>query len=268
MRVRFSTFGPLRRYLPENRDSVELELPEGATAAELLDRLDSTWGESGIILINGILADEDTRLCHGDAVEVFAPVGGGQEPARSAARADLERLRSPFGRLWLRLRERVLRLYTDLRFQRHPDVSWVTDTVAVGRAFEPGQVPRLAAEGISAVVDLREEAVDDAKLLIRHGILLLHLPSTDGHAPSQDQLTQGVDWVRAQIAAGRKVLVHCAGGIGRSPLLVCAVLVREGHTAQQALEKVRTRRWQVAPNDRQLEALLAFEAHVRRDAGT
>jgi protein-tyrosine phosphatase/sulfur carrier protein ThiS len=260
MRVRFSTVGPLRRYLPEGSDSVELDLPGGATAADLLERLDITWGETGIIQINGVLADDDTPLRDGDAVEVFAPIGGGQGPAPSGARADLKTLGNPLGRLWLRARERVLRLFSDLRRQHRLDVSWVTDSLAVGGAFESGHVRRLAAAGVRAVVDLREEAVDDEALLANHGIRLLHLPATDTHAPTQEQLDRGVAWIREQIAEGRRVFVHCAGGIGRSPLLVCAVLVSEGNTAQRALDRVRARRWQVAPNDRQLEALLKFEA--------
>lgn len=50
--------------------------------------------------------------------------------------------------------------------------------------------------------------------------------------------------------------------------MICSVLVSEGMTGPEALERVRTRRWQSAPNDRQIEGLLAFESFWQaRQAG-
>jgi hypothetical protein len=45
--------------------------------------------------------------------------------------------------------------------------------------------------------------------------------------------------------------------------MACAVLVAQGYGAPEALRIVRTARWQALPNDRQLEALLAFERKWR-----
>lgn len=186
----------------------------------------------------------------------------------SQAGAELRSLGSPLGRLWLRLRERLFRQLSLLAPSRL-DVSWVTDALALGGAFDGRDVRRLAALGIAAVVDVRLEAVDDARVLERHGVHLLHLPTPDGHELSQEDLRRGVNWISAQLAERKKVLVHCAAGVGRSPLLVSAVLVSEGKTAAQALGQIRARRWQVAPNDRQLEALLEFEAgHSKRSQGS
>jgi hypothetical protein len=38
-----------------------------------------------------------------------------------------------------------------------------------------------------------------------------------------------------------------------------AILVAQGQTASSALKLLRSKRWQAAPNDRQLAALLDFE---------
>ena len=38
-----------------------------------------------------------------------------------------------------------------------------------------------------------------------------------------------------------------------------AILVAQGQTASAALKLLRSKRWQAAPNDRQLAALLDFE---------
>jgi hypothetical protein len=44
-----------------------------------------------------------------------------------------------------------------------------------------------------------------------------------------------------------------------------AVLVGQGYSAPEALRIVRTARWQALPNDRQLAALLNFEAMWRKN---
>lgn len=64
-----------------------------------------------------------------------------------------------------------------------------------------------------------------------------------------------------ELDRGGRVFAHCEHGVGRGPLMVTAVLVAEGMSAPEALELVREQRWQTAPNDRQVEGLLAFEAY-------
>jgi len=73
------------------------------------------------------------------------------------------------------------------------------------------------------------------------------------------QMEEGVDWVLDHIAEGGRAFLHCEHGVGRGPLMTCAVLVAQGYTAPQALRIVRKARWQALPNDRQLAALLDFE---------
>jgi sulfur carrier protein ThiS len=67
----------LRRYLPDERSPLPVELPERATVADLAAQLGITWGELGIVQVNGNLSDEKTTLHDGDLVEIFAPIGGG-----------------------------------------------------------------------------------------------------------------------------------------------------------------------------------------------
>jgi hypothetical protein len=88
------------------------------------------------------------------------------------------------------------------------NLSWVTDSLAVGGAFRPRDVRRLRAQGVTAVLDLREEASDDPDLLARQGIAFLRLPTPDAYPPSQEDFERGVEWVLAQQAAGHRVFVH------------------------------------------------------------
>jgi hypothetical protein len=144
----------------------------------------------------------------------------------------------------------------------------VTPQLAVGGSFRRRQIKRLRQRGITAVVDCRLEARDDADALRAAGIEFLHVPTPDHHGFTYDQLYQGVDWVLDHINNGGRAFLHCEHGVGRGPLLACAVLVAQGNGAAQALRTVRTARWQAMPNDRQLWALLAFEDQWRAERGT
>jgi protein-tyrosine phosphatase len=103
------------------------------------------------------------------------------------------------------------------------------------------------------------EAKDDPEALRHAGIEFLHLPTLDRHGFTYAQMHDGVDWVLDHIANGGRAFLHCEHGVGRGPLMACAVLVAQGHSAPEALRMVRHARWQALPNDRQLEALLNFE---------
>ncbi|HSR99142.1 MAG TPA: dual specificity protein phosphatase family protein, partial [Kofleriaceae bacterium] len=134
-------------------------------------------------------------------------------------------------------------------------MSWITDTFAIGGSFAPNQTEALARDhGVAAVVDVRGEACDDEVLLAKHGIELLHLPTIDFEPISPRMLQRGTAFVTAHLAAGRRVLVHCAQGIGRSALLGLCVLVECGHAPISALALAKARRRQVSPSRAQYEA--------------
>ena len=89
--------------------------------------------------------------------------------------------------------------------------------------------------------------------------MFLHLPTPDHYALTNEQLYRGVDWVLDHVARGGRAYLHCEHGVGRGPLMGCAVLIAQGLTAADALHLVKARRWQAMPNDRQLAALVEFE---------
>src|SRR5438270_265168 len=80
-----------------------------------------------------------------------------------------------------------------------------------------------------------------------------------------EQLRQGASWVQERIKQGGRVLIHCEHGVGRSVLLACAVLVYGGMKAQDALNLVQAKRWQAAPNQRQVARLKEFEDACRAE---
>ncbi len=158
----------------------------------------------------------------------------------------------------LRVLARLLEWLTDLQ-PKQLNYTDITPQLAVGGAFRKRQIKRLKHRGVTAVVDCRREAKDDASALSAAGIAFLHLPTLDRHGFTYEQMEHGVQWVLEHIADQGKAFLHCEHGVGRGPLMTCAVLVAQGHSAPQALRTVRAKRWQALPNDRQLAALLAFE---------
>lgn len=145
---------------------------------------------------------------------------------------------------------------------------WIADGLAVGGCFPIAAAAELArAHGISRVVDLRAECCDDERLLRQNGLTLLHLPTDDNCAIAPDRLHAGVAWVGEALDEGRRVLVHCQHGIGRSALLAVAVLVSRGLPPLQALEQAKRARALVSPSPPQLEALIAHARAVRLARG-
>jgi protein-tyrosine phosphatase len=148
------------------------------------------------------------------------------------------------------------------------DLSWITETLAIGGSFRPTQTAQLVRDhGVSAIVDLRGEESDDARLLAKHRIEFLHLPTIDFAPIGPAVLQRGVAFVTAQISAGRRVLVHCARGIGRSAVLVLSVLVEQGHAPLDALLLAKDRRQCLSPNPPQYEAWVEWLAIRQRDGG-
>ncbi len=77
MRLTIRLFGDLRRYLPRGQETIDLDLPEGATPSTVLERIGIHPGEVWLVRANKQIIAEDTPLSDGDDLEIFEPVGGG-----------------------------------------------------------------------------------------------------------------------------------------------------------------------------------------------
>ncbi|WP_370307298.1 isochorismatase family protein [Sinimarinibacterium flocculans] len=166
-----------------------------------------------------------------------------------------------------RLRRR-LTATTTLRIDWLPDelttpgaigLTWLPGRRDAGRAIDD-DVARIVAAGVSAVVCLldREEfqryGVDTLLDNYRHaGLDVLHCPTLDGWVPNDDELRQAVEWVESQRAAGKRVLVHCVGGLGRAGTIAACWLRHTGTDAQTAIDLVRRVRSQRAIETAQQE---------------
>lgn len=119
-------------------------------------------------------------------------------------------------------------------------VSQITPQLHVGGQYRRRGWKRLAARGITAVVNLRSEFDDnDAGIAPPR---YLHLPTLDDTPPTLEQLEKGVAFIASEIARGGGVYIHCGAGVGRAPALAAAYLVSTGMTPDEAWATIRARR--------------------------
>jgi ADP-ribosylglycohydrolase len=78
-----------------------------------------------------------------------------------------------------------------------------------------------------------------------HGMTWHHLPIRDLGAPDADARA---DWARLSpelhraLDAGKRILVHCRGGLGRAGTMAALLLIERGDSAEQAMARVREAR--------------------------
>jgi molybdopterin converting factor small subunit len=60
-----------------NEKEMLMDLPEGATPKDIIERLNILEKDAAIILINGRGGKIDTVIAQNDTVSIFPPVGGG-----------------------------------------------------------------------------------------------------------------------------------------------------------------------------------------------
>jgi protein-tyrosine phosphatase len=146
-----------------------------------------------------------------------------------------------------------------------PDLTFITNSLAVGGALRSDrQIGALPGLGITAVVDMRSESLDNVAELERLGIRFLHLPTKDWTPPTQEDLTTGTAWALDEMAHDGKVLLHCQHGVGRSVILGGAVLVKMGYDWQTALRLIREKRVGAAPHGDQVAALAEFAENQKK----
>ena len=115
-----------------------------------------------------------------------------------------------------------------------------------GPQWEPWSVPELRAAGFDAVINLSEHP-SDLEAFAAVGIEASWVPLPTDVPPTKESqercveaLPRAFEFVAAQMAKGRRVLVHCHGGRDRTGLLLAIIVARkEGLPARAAIEKVR-----------------------------
>jgi len=132
----------------------------------------------------------------------------------------------------------------------------IDEQVLVGGALMFDDLERLRQLGVRAVVNLCAERPDNPYRLRRAQMDYLWLPVADTHAPTVDQILQGLAWLEQRVQTGRKVYIHCAAGMGRSvTLLACWYLYTGSMNVSQVLAFVKRRRPQTSLRRRQVRRI-------------
>ena len=79
MKVRVKLYGTLGRRIPAHKASVgmEVEIPEGASAKDLLALLEVSKSQRGVLVVEGRILKRDDRIPSGVEVHIFQTVHGG-----------------------------------------------------------------------------------------------------------------------------------------------------------------------------------------------
>ena len=131
-------------------------------------------------------------------------------------------------------------LFQDLKQIRHTEKADVLVPLVEGWEFK--------WLGVDVLVPMAESM----------GLKVMWYPVEDGHIPQGPNLYLNfVERVLFEAQKGKKIVVHCRGGIGRTGTLIACCLVAHGIPPEPAILKVREARPNAVENPRQI--LFVFE---------
>jgi len=144
--------------------------------------------------------------------------------------------------------------------------SWVVPDVlaAMGRPRDSVTAMEfLKDEGVGVVITLTETPLSRT-LIEEFGFEYHHIPVIDFTAPTARQIDRFVKLVEKTRKAGRKAVVHCLAGHGRTGTMLACYLVKRGKTSLEALAQVRDIRPGSVETFEQEDAVARYARRIRR----
>lgn len=125
-----------------------------------------------------------------------------------------------------------------------------------GNDWLEDEVSQMKRAGVDVLVSMLQpdEAAElglsaEAELCEAGGIQFRAFPIPDRETPpSTAAFAKFVEELRAEVHAGRSVAVHCRASIGRSSLLLAALLTAEGYTPDDAFRRLTKARGLQVPD--------------------
>jgi atypical dual specificity phosphatase len=139
--------------------------------------------------------------------------------------------------------------------------SWLIEGEIAGMAKPASSVydfEFLKEKGFEAIVSLTEFPLSEV-LIEEFGFSVKHIPVRDFEAPTLEQIEDFVAFAENARSEGKKLVVHCDAGIGRTGTMLACYLVSKGYSATDAIEEVRIRRPGSLETIEQEEVVLKYE---------
>lgn len=124
------------------------------------------------------------------------------------------------------------------------DLTWVTPRIAVGGGIWTGaNMAKVAAAGVTHIIDMQVE-FDDTPLAESYGIEVFWNRVDDDFQPKPAKVFQpAVEFALAALEnPEHRLLIHCAAGVHRAPMMALALLRVQGWDLQEAMELMEDKR--------------------------
>ena len=147
----------------------------------------------------------------------------------------------------------------------YPSAVFLDENVAFSRMPVEKELDEVV-ETFDAVVVLVEDfelpySLDEWE---KRGVEVFHSPIPDFSAPSLEELLYLLRWIEAKVREGKKVLIHCIGGCGRSGTVAVAWLMYSKRLPlERALYRVRRLRPCAVETESQIELLQELERYIK-----
>jgi protein tyrosine phosphatase (PTP) superfamily phosphohydrolase (DUF442 family) len=112
-----------------------------------------------------------------------------------------------------------------------------------------GEMSRLRRSGVDVLVSLQSAAerldqglAGEPAAARRAGLEFFEFAVADFGVPDHAEIQPLLDALAARLRAGRYVVVHCRGGVGRSSVVAAGLLVRLGIPAERVWDLIATGR--------------------------
>ncbi len=121
----------------------------------------------------------------------------------------------------------------------------------------------LKDNNIDAIVSLSEFPLDE-NLVEEFGFEVKHIPVRDFESPRMEQVEDFLKFAKEIRTDGKKLVVHCDAGAGRTGTMLACYLVSKGYDAAKAIEEVRSKRPGSIETPGQEEIVVKCEGKIGR----
>jgi protein-tyrosine phosphatase len=124
------------------------------------------------------------------------------------------------------------------------DMTWITDRIAVGGGiWTDDQMIEVVRQGVTHIINMQIE-FDDSSIAAPYEVKVLWNPVDDDFQPKPARVFQnGIDFALDALSdPSTKLYIHCAAGVHRAPMMALAVLRATGHSLEDAMDLIESRR--------------------------